>query len=223
MKNQISRFLLLISILFVINGLANAQTYLTDVYQPTDSYLYEAYTTKGSQNLKIAIYNYKGGFSLKSGKGGLIDGTKTGYVEFSMKGAYSKLSFVVGPGGKYSPNSASDGRDVILTIKGDGQKIFDQVIRDHDAPKEYTVDISGVDKIRFDLPHGSTDLGFGAVKLWKSGQQPVPTRMPLENIHIGKKVQLVEQLFPHYIRHSGWVAAITGKEVEGCQGKSAAG
>ena len=216
MKKQISHLLLLISIFLVFNGVTNAQTYLTDVYQPTDSYLYEAYPTKGSQNLKIAIYSYKGGFSLKTGKGGLIDGTKTGYVEFSLKGAYSKLSFVVGPGGKYSPNSASDGRDVILTIKGDGQKIFDQVIRDHDAPKEYTVDVSGVDKIRFDLPHGSTDLGFGAVKLWKSGQQPVPTRMPNENIHNGKKVQLVEQLFPHYIRHSGWVAAITGKEVEDC-------
>lgn len=216
MKKQISRFLLLISMLLVLDGLANAQTYLTDSYQPTDSYLYEAYPTKGSQNLKIAIYNYKGGFALNSGKGGLISGTKTGYVEFSLKGAYSKLSFVVGPGGKCSPNSGGDGSDVILTIKGDGEKIFDQIIRNHDAPKEYTVDISGVDKIRFDLPHGETNLGFGAVKLWKPGQQPVPTRMPLESIHNGKRVQLVEQLFPHYIRHSGWVAAITGKQVEGC-------
>ncbi len=216
MRKQISRIFPLISMLLVFNGLANAQTYLTDSYQPTDSYLYEAYPTKGSQNLKIAIYNYKGGFALNSGKGGLISGTKTGFVEFSLKGAYSKLSFVVGPGGRWSPNSGGDGTDVILTIKGDGEKIFDQVIRNHDAPKEYTVDISGVDKIRFDLPHGETNLGFGAVKLWKPGQQPVPTRMPLESVHNGKKVQLVEQLFPHYIRHSGWVAAITGKEVEGC-------
>ena len=218
MKNStfLSRCLMLALILLVPIIAAKAQTYLTDAYQPTDSYLYDAYPTKGSGNLKIAVYNYKGGFSLRSGKGGLISGDKTGFAEFSLKGAYDKMSFVVGPGGRNSPNSAGDGSNVILTIKGDGRKIFDQVIWDHDAPKEYTIDIAGVDRLRFDLPQGETDLGFGGVKLWKAGETPTPTRKPLENVHNGNKIQLVEQLFPHYIRHSGWVDAIIDKDVEDC-------
>ena len=216
MKNKALHFFLPLCILFAFSNLAKAQTYLTDKYEPTNSYLYEAYSTKGSANLKIAVYNYKGGFALRSGKGGLISGDKTGFAEFSLKGSYSKMSFVVGPGGKNSPNSADDNSNIVLTVRGDGEILLDEVIWCHDAPKEYTIDIKGVNQLRFDLPQGETDLGFGAVKLWKAGETPVPTRKPLENIHNGKKIQLVEQLFPHYIRHSGWVDAIIDKEVEDC-------
>ncbi len=212
----LSRCLMLALILLVPIIAAKAQTYLTDAYQPTDSYLYDAYPTKGSGNLKIAVYNYKGGFSLRSGKGGLISGDKTGFAEFSLKGAYEKMSFVVGPGGKYSPNSSGDASNVVLTVRGDGEILLDEVIWCHDAPKEYTIDIAGVDQLRFDLPQGETDLGLGAVKLWKAGEKPTPTRKPLENVHNGNKIQLVEQLFPHYIRHSGWVDAIIDKDVEVC-------
>ena len=218
MKNStfLSRCLMLALILLVPIIAAKAQTYLTDAYQPTDSYLYDAYPTKGSGNLKIAVYNYKGGFSLRSGKGGLISGDKTGFAEFSLKGAYEKMSFVVGPGGKYSPNSSGDASNVVLTVRGDGEILLDEVIWCHDAPKEYTIDIAGVDQLRFDLPQGETDLGLGAVKLWKAGEKPTPTRKPLENVHNGNKILLVEQLFPHYIRHSGWVDAIIDKDVEVC-------
>lgn len=82
MNNKALRFFLSLCILFAFSGLAKAQTYLTDKYEPTSSYLYEAYPTKGSANLKIAVYNYKGGFALRSGKGGLISGDKTGFAEF---------------------------------------------------------------------------------------------------------------------------------------------
>ena len=98
------------------------------MYKPTDSYLYKAYPTKGSDVMKIAIYKYKGGFTLQSGKGGLISGTKAGFVVFDLNESYDKISFVVGPD---NPNSASDEYNVILTMKADGKRVLDKVIWDH--------------------------------------------------------------------------------------------
>lgn len=205
---------ILLFLLLAIAIASKAQTYLTDVYKPTDSYLYKAYPTKGSDVMKIAIYKYKGGFTLQSGKGGLISGTKAGFVVFNLNESYDKISFVVGPD---NPNSASDEYNVILTMKADGKRVLDKVIWDHDAPQECVVDIKGAKQLRFDMPKGSTNLAFGAVKLWKSGQEYKPSANPLRSVPTNDRVQLVGQLYPHFIRHSGWVNPITSQEVSGIE------
>ena len=205
---------ILLFLLLAIAIASKAQTYLTDVYKPTDSYLYKAYPTKGSDVMKIAIYKYKGGFTLQSGKGGLISGTKAGFVVFDLNESYDKISFVVGPD---NPNSASDEYNVILTMKADGKRVLDKVIWDHDAPQECVVDIKGAKQLRFDMPKGSTNLAFGAVKLWKSGQEYKPSANPLRSVPTNDRVQLVGQLYPHFIRHSGWVNPITSQEVSGIE------
>lgn len=205
---------ILLFLLLAIAIASKAQTYLTDVYKPTDSYLYKAYPTKGSDVMKIAIYKYKGGFTLLSGKGGLISGTKAGFVVFDLNESYDKISFVVGPD---NPNSASDEYNVILTMKADGKRVLDKVIWDHDAPQECVVDIKGAKQLRFDMPKGSTNLAFGAVKLWKSGQEYKPSANPLRSVPTNDRVQLVGQLYPHFIRHSGWVNPITSQEVSGIE------
>lgn len=205
---------ILLFLLLAIAIASKAQTYLTDVYKPTDSYLYKAYPTKGSDVMKIAIYKYKGGFTLQSGKGGLISGTKAGFVVFDLNESYDKISFVVGPD---NPNSASDEYNVILTMKADGKRVLDKVIWDHDAPQECVVDIKGAKQLRFDMPKGSTNLAFGAVKLWKSGQEYKPSANPLRSVPTNDRVQLVGQLYPHFIRHSGWVNPITSQEVNGIE------
>ena len=208
-KKAIILFLLLAFVM-----VSRAQTYLTDVYKPTDSYLYKAYPTKGSDIMKIAVYKYKGGFTLQSGKGGLIAGNKAGFAVFDLNESYDKISFVVGPD---NPNSASDEYNVILTMKADGKRVLDKVIWDHDAPQECVVDIKGAKQLRFDMPKGSTNLAFGAVKLWKAGQEYKPTANPLRSIPTTDRVQLVGQLYPHFIRHSGWVHPITSQEVSGIE------
>lgn len=189
---------------------SRAQTYLTDVYKPTESFLYEAYPTKGSEVMIIANYKYKGGFAIESGKHGLIAEKKSGFAVFDLKDSYDKMSFVVGP---YNPKGAGEGEYVILNMKADGKKVLDKPIWSHDAPQEIIVDLKGARKLRIDLLGGATDLAFGAVKLWKSGETYKPTADPLRAIPLNDRVQLVGQIFPHFIRQTGWVHPITTKDV----------
>lgn len=211
-------FVTLILAFFAISGMM-AQAYLTDVVKPTSERRYTCMTSK-SKAFCIARYGYRGGFILKTGLGGLISSDNPGgHVVFPLKGAYDKLSFVMGPyGGDYNtgefeyfngPNSAGDGSNVIVTVRADGRTLLDEVVWNHDAPREVTLDVKGVQELRFDVMRGSTELAVGAARLWKAGQKVTPAPDPLK-LPAGK-LELVKQLWPHYIRHSGWVAAITDR------------
>jgi len=189
-----------------------AQTYLTDVYKPTEEQHYKAYPTKGDGVMQIAVYKYKGGFTLGSGRGGFISSNTPGYVVFEIPAGYEKMSFVMGPD---APNGATDKYNCILTIKADDRRVLDKVIWDHDAPLECVVELKGARRLRFDILKGECNLAFGAVKLWKAGQEPQPSADPLRSIPLNDRVQLVGQLWPHFIRHSGWVHPITSKDVQG--------
>ena len=199
-------------LLLAASSIVSAQTYLTDVYQPTEERHYKAYPTKGDGVMQIAIYKYKGGFTLGSGRGGFISANTPGYVIFDLPAGYEKMSFIVGPD---APNAATDKYNCILTIKADDRRVLDKVIWEHDAPQECVVDLKGARKLRFDILKGEANLAFGAVKLWKAGQEPLPSADPLRGIPLNDRVQLVGQLYPHFIRHSGWVHPITAKEVKG--------
>lgn len=196
---------------------AGAQVYLTDAFKPEDSKKYEAIPSKGNSFMSLAVYPYKGGFTLRPGEGGLIADHIPGYAVFKIGGAYEKLSFVVGPGGKspYSdisfgggePNAASDDANVIFTVRGNGRILADEVVRCHDTPKEYVVDVTGVDELRFELPRGEQNLCFGEVRLWKAGQSVKPAANPVS--YPSGKLVLGKQLKPYFIKHSGWVALVT--------------
>jgi len=196
----------LLLLLLLTTAAAEAQTYLTDVYQPTEQNQYKAYPTKGTGVMEIATYKYKGGFTLGSGRGGLISSNQPGFVVFDLPAGYEKMSFVLGP---HRPNAASDKYNIILTVKADGRRVFDKVIWEHDAPQEYVVDLKGARQLRFDVPKGEVNLAFGAVKLWRAGQAYKPSGDPLRSIPTTGPVQLVGQLWPYFIRHSGWVHPIT--------------
>ena len=203
-------FTLMAALVFVTSGLL-AQVHLTDAVKVTDSKRYDPFTMKSGKTMNIADYHYSAGFLLDTGLGGLIsDPNPGGYVVFALNGAYNKLTFVMGPGGYYRPNSNSDDRNVIVTVKGDGQTLMDEVVWNHDAPREMVLDVKGVKELRFDVFRGEVTLAVGAAKLWKAGQTVVPTRTHLDKILVGK-VQLVEQLVPYYIRCNGFVTPIASK------------
>lgn len=209
MKNHTFRHscLSLALIMLVFNNVAKAQTYLTDVYKPTDSYLYDAYPSKGDATMAIGRYPYKGGFTIRTGKSNILIATdKPGYAVFHLKGAYEKMSFVMGPA-----RQIGESETVIVTIKGDGQFLLDEVMTSHDAPKAFTVDVHGVDELRFSLPRGTVDVAFGELKLWKAGQNPVAPSDPLGKIAVAKN-KLVERIYPYY--QNGRVAVIRSKQVE---------
>ena len=108
-SHRIAVFCLLLMTIFTLE----AQTYLTDVYQPTEERNYKAYPTKGDGVIQIAISKYKGVFTLGSGRGGLISSNTPGYVVFDIPAGYEKMSFIVGPN---APNAATDKYNCILTI-----------------------------------------------------------------------------------------------------------
>ena len=211
--------LLFFFILIAMMGGAVAQVYLSDVLKPTDEKRYTPFTSK-DKAFCIARYPYRGGFRLTTGLGGLISSDNPGgHAVFNLGGAYDKLSFVMGPyGGEYhgsefedliGPNSAGDGSNVIVTVRADGRALLDEVVWNHDAPREVVLDVKGVKELRFDVMRGSTELAVGAARLWKAGQTVTPAPNPLK-LPTGKAM-LVKDLWPHYIRHSGWVAAITDR------------
>lgn len=212
------KLLILLTTIALASQFALAQTSLTDALKPTSERRCTHYSSKDNP-LCIAIYHYRGGFVLKTGLGGLISSDNPGgHVAYNLNGAYDKLSFVMGPGGQYSPNSAGDGSNVIVTVKGDGRTLLDEVVWNHDAPREVTLDVKGVKELRFDVMQGTTDLAVSSARLWKAGQKPTVAPNPLK-LPAGK-VTLVKDLWPHYIRHSGWIAAITERDGEidvGCQ------
>ena len=161
------RILISLALLFLLTNGVMAQVYLTDVLNPKESNLYKAYPSKGDA-LTVSRYSYKGGFTLRSGKGKvLIASDKPGFAVFDLKGAYEKLTFVLGASSMYS-----EGTNVIVTIKGDDELLFDEVLTATAAPKAFTVDVHGVRELRFDLPRGELDVAFGELKLWKANTYP---------------------------------------------------
>ena len=94
-----------------------------------------------------------------------------------------------------------------MSVKADGRRILDRVVRCYGVPESVTLDVTGVKELRFDLPRGVTDMAFGEVRLWKPGQTVQTPRDP-QNLTASSKVKLVETLCPHYTRHSGYVATV---------------
>ena len=201
------KFLLsVITVFLAVN--AGAQVYLKTL-KPVEEKLY---STDNVYNTPwhVARFEYKGAFKIGAGSG-LIKGDP-GYVEFNLKGAYEKLSFVIGP---CDPNSAGMTSNAIVTMKADGNKIFDQVIHTYDPPKEFVLDVKGVDRLRIAILHGEENIAFGNATLWKAGQTPKPAPDPFASLNSKKRVELVQELWPHFIRHSGWIHPITKTKHDG--------
>ncbi|MBR5703769.1 MAG: NPCBM/NEW2 domain-containing protein [Bacteroidales bacterium] len=215
------RFAILLLTLLVSFS-AEAQVYLSKNYTPVEKRKYNP-TYPGVRNEEayfgLAGFVYTNGFKLRNGV--LNDQAKEwAYAVFSLKGQYEKISFVVGyvrgnGWGSEKDNeprfSAGDDGTHIVTIKADGRRIFDEVIREWNAPKEVVLDISGVDELRFDHLKGLETIGFAEVKLWKKGQTPTPAPNPLAKVITKDKVNLVDDIQPHFLCHRGWSVPVTVK------------
>ena len=205
---MMKKIALLCASILLFGSVSLGQVNLMDVLKPTDSKRYDPYPINSKKTMKLAAYNYTNGFVLTAGLNGLIKADDPGgHVVFPLNGTYSKVSFVMGPGGKSRPSGASEGSNVIVTVRGDGETLFDEVVWSHDAPREVVLDVNGVKELRFDVFRGETVVGFAVVKLYKANQNFTPTRTHLDKILVGK-VQLVEQLWPYFIRGGGGINPI---------------
>ena len=215
------RFAILLLTLLVSFS-SGAQVYLSKNYEPVEKRKYNP-TYPGVRNNEsyfgLAGFAYTNGFKLRNGV--LNDEAKDwAYAVFSLKGQYEKISFVVGyvRGGGWGSEtdneprfSAGDDGTHIVTVRADGRRIFDEVIREWNAPKEVVLDISGVDELRFDHLKGLETVGFAEVRLWKKGQTPTPAPNPLAKVITKDKVNLVDDIQPHFVCHRGWSVPVTVK------------
>ena len=197
------RTALLTALLLVVLG-SQAQTYLADKYKPTEERHYKGYARSANKTVCVSSFSYGNGFTLGSGRGGLISSNTPGYAVFNLPVSYQKLSFVLGP--QCDSFQKTDQRNAILTIKADGKKIFDKVIWSYDAPNEVVLDINGARQIRFEFHGGEQDLAFAHVKLWKANEPFQPLRTHQDRIPTNDRVQLVGTLYPY---HTKWMTPIT--------------
>ena len=143
----------------LMSVLLSAQTpvYLTKAYKPVDSDRYTAYSSLEIQGGDT----WNNCFTL-----GVINNYH-GHATFNIGGKYESISFILGA------EKSNGGNDPnIVQIHADGKRIFDYVLRDGDLGQQFTLNISGVDKLEFSLVKPEVEAAFCEVALWTKGQTP---------------------------------------------------
>ena len=177
--------------------IAQQPTYLVNSYKPVDSYRYTAYPYTGSGSKQMALsggLKWYGGFTIGYSSGPY----KPGFATFQLGGKYETLMFVLGHEntGTGAGGTGIDTDPRIVTVYADGRKIMDEVVYPYGIPKRISLNIAGVNELKFILVSGSGQIGFAEATLWKAGQTPVETG----NIP-GKKpetIELVKDLKPYF-------------------------
>lgn len=165
-------------------------TYLSNA-SPIESHAY----TRAQDFLFDTMYMggvpYRNGFELRTTYGP----TEPGYAEFSLKGRYSTLTFILG-----CSHAESAGTDkAVLAVRGDGRKLMERVVTEYDVPQRVTLDITGVDRLRFEIVMNDIRIGITEPALWTAGQTPKETGKL--SLATGKPLMLVRDLRPYKINN----------------------
>ena len=185
--------------LFGFSAAAQNPVYLSSL-KPVDSHACQkaaempySSESKTSGVLMLGGVAYKTGFALRTTYGP----TRTGYVEYSLKGKYATLTFILGGSPYWATGNAAAVPKGILSVRADGRKILDKAVAQHAVPERITLDISGVDLLRFELVTDDVDMGIAEPALWTSTQTPRETgRLSLAT---DKPTPLVSDLRPYHI------------------------
>ena len=186
-----------------------AQVYLTDVLKPAEEHRLKTTTskadTKSYDAMRIAhIYHVNATLVLSGAAHGLVGSDDHAYATYKLNGAYSKLTFWLGPTYRAGELSAKS----LLTITADGKRVFDQPVFNYDPPRFVTIDVKGVDEIKFKVLVGELDIALAYAQLWKEGVAVVQPKLPVT--YPQGKIKLVEQLLPYYT--TGYINPIQPKD-----------
>lgn len=203
------KILTVITLLAACVSQLDAQTYMVTALVHTESKKCSIYKT-GSSAMKICCYDITGGFVIGAPSGGLISDNVPGKAVFALKGAYSKLTFVMGP---YSIGNPDKGNSIV-TVSADGKRLLDEVVFAYDAPRFLTFDVAGVNEIVFTIPRGDTQIAFGNVKLWKAGAAVSNPNTLLSRVP-GGTVDLMQTNQLYKYRESGFVKPVLGDKAKG--------
>ena len=176
---------------------AYAQTYLVEALKPTEENRIKIISSKVGLNdfdaQRIAhIYHVNTTLVIKGAAHGLVGSDDHGYVTYNLKGAYSKLTFWLGPTRRAGGLTAKS----LLTITADGKRVFDKPVFQYDPPQFVTIDVKGVDELKMKALVGELDIAIAYAQLWKEGANIVQPKLPVS--YPQGKLKLVEQLIPYY-------------------------
>lgn len=186
-----------------------AQVYLTDVLKPSEEHRIKTTTskadTKSYDAMRIAhIYHVNATLVLNGAAHGLVGSDDHAYATYKLNGAYSKLTFWLGP----TYRAGGVGSKSLLTITADGKRVFDQPVFNYDPPRFITIDVKGVNEIKFKVLVGELDIALAYAQLWKEGVAVVQPKLPVT--YPQGKIKLVEQLMPYYT--TGYINPIQPKD-----------
>ena len=176
---------------------AYAQTYLIEALKPTEENRISIISSKvdvnGYDATRIAhIYRCNATLVIKGAAHGLVGSDDHGYVTYNLKGAYSKLTFWLGPTRRAGGLTAKS----LLTITADGRRVFDKPVFQYDPPQFVTIDVKGVDELKMKALVGELDIALAYAQLWKEGANIVQPKLPVS--YPQGKLKLVDQLIPYY-------------------------
>ena len=169
---------LLLSCLALSTAFAQQKTqsrYLPDLLKPEEGayrcHLIPHSTKADADAMLIGGLRWTGGIVIGYQVGPYHPGEGT----FRLDGKYERLLFVMGPTrgseGEYAVNGNSTLK-ALVGVYADGRKVLDEVISVADVPRRYSLDVKGVQEIRFALEEGETSIGFAEMTLWKTGENP---------------------------------------------------
>ncbi len=188
---KLSTLLLILAIsLWAGNVFAIAQSpvYLTSM-KPSDKLGFSVASDFSNAKIPLGGVLYNNGFALQILQGPM----RRGFVEYSLKGKYSHIMFILGT----SPYHQVNRDKGVFAVYGDGNILLDKVISPNSAPERITLDISGVDVLRFEIVDGDVTVGVVEATLWTGSQSP---REIGRVTNASKKVTtLVKDLKPYFV------------------------
>lgn len=152
---------------------AQAQVkYLVNSHAPAESRSCKIYKYSVPSSPKIAMsggLKWYGGFTVSHSTGPYVPG----FATFDLGGRYDKLMFVLGYEKKN--DSGVDTEPCIFTVHADGRKILDKKIYPYGVPERITLNVEGVNELKFQLVTGYADIAVAEATLWTKGQTPKET------------------------------------------------
>ncbi len=181
------------------NDIPYFENYLINKLKPKQSsknyYKEYEYTSTSSPAMYMAGNPYHGGFKLTTP--GLIGEENVSYAIFDISAYAGKtLSFVMG-------SAAYDGYEdnnyyALVSVQLDGVQVVDELIKAHDVPKRYTLDLTGKSELKFLIKEGSNDICVAELTVW-DGEPAVTGHTPDTTKN---KVQLIKDLLPYMWKYN---------------------
>ena len=190
-KFQTILFAIFCLIVLSIPQTITAQTAAKRVYLnnlvPVDKHGYKVAKDFIYDIINMGGVSYKQGFGLFTTYGP----TKPGYVEYSLKGKYKSLTFVIGT---YTSDDQNYSK-ALVHITGDGKRIYERMVAGYDVPQQVQLNVSGIDKLRFEIVQNDVNIGIADPILWTAAQKPAANAKT--DLTSGKPIMLVRDLRPY--------------------------